>query len=323
MNGLRWILLIAGVVLIAAIYIWGRRSRRTAVNDATTAPRAQAIPQLDEVIPGSKRVVETPVAMRASTDDFQSAALPPMHANGSPDSSRAGTKQMPPSPLGSREPRIGEFSTNEWSATGSHKTEPTLSESVLAAANFSQTGSQRSLKITASPDHQSGQAANISGTTSAQHTSNADSVEHSAPKKIVSKRKIVALRLSAGAIPVDGARLKSLLEAVGLRHGKYSIYHRLHDNDSLLFSVASMVEPGTFDPYTMDSRQFPGVTLFAQLPGAMEGMEIFAQMLSCARELERAIGGVLQDERGLPLTEQRVERLREDIADFLHLLQVQ
>jgi len=141
----------------------------------------------------------------------------------------------------------------------------------------------------------------------------------SRPAKKPASRKIVALRLSAGSERVEGARLKSLLEAAGLRHGKYSIYHRLHD-ELPLFSVASMVEPGTFDPYAMSGVQFPGVTLFTQLPGPIDGSEMFAQMLACARELEQGIGGLLQDERGLPLTEQRAQRLRDDVADFLHLL---
>jgi cell division protein ZipA len=81
-----------------------------------------------------------------------------------------------------------------------------------------------------------------------------------------------------------------------------------------------MVEPGTFDVHAMSGVQFPGVTIFTQLPGPIDGSEMFSQMLACARELEQGIGGLLQDERGLPLTEQRAQRLREDVADFTHLL---
>jgi cell division protein ZipA len=119
---------------------------------------------------------------------------------------------------------------------------------------------------------------------------------------------------------VDGAKLKSLLESANLRHGKYSIYHRMHDDGSSLFSVASMVEPGTFDTAAMVGTQYPGVTIFMQLPGPIDGNEMFAQMLACGRQLEQGMTGILQDERGLPLTELREHRLRDDIADFLHLL---
>jgi cell division protein ZipA len=141
-----------------------------------------------------------------------------------------------------------------------------------------------------------------------------------APKKVTSSRKIVAMRLAAGSDCVEGARLKSLLEGAGLRHGRYGIFHRAHTDGTSLFSVASMVEPGTFDPYAMSGVQFPGVTIFMQLPGPLDGDEMLGQMLACARELERGIGGLLQDERGLPLTEQRAQRLCDEVADFMHLL---
>jgi FtsZ-interacting cell division protein ZipA len=70
----------------------------------------------------------------------------------------------------------------------------------------------------------------------------------------------------------------------------------------------------------MSGVQYPGVTIFAQLPGPIPGGEMVEQMLTCARELEQRIGGLLQDERGLPLTEQRAQRLHDDVADFMHLL---
>ncbi|HTE42122.1 MAG TPA: cell division protein ZipA C-terminal FtsZ-binding domain-containing protein, partial [Steroidobacteraceae bacterium] len=140
----------------------------------------------------------------------------------------------------------------------------------------------------------------------------------SSPKRSVPQRKIIALRLAADG-SVEGAKLKSLLEGAALVHGKYGIYHRLQ-GETPLFSVASMVEPGTFDPFAMSGVQFPGVTLFLQLPGAMDGLEMVSSMIACARQLEQGMGGDLQDERGLSLTEQRERRLRDDAADFLHLL---
>ena len=139
-------------------------------------------------------------------------------------------------------------------------------------------------------------------------------------RKPPAKRKIVSLRLSAGENRVDGTHLKSWFEEAGLRHGKFEIFHRMHDEHAQLFSVASMVEPGTFDPYAMAGVQFPGVMLFLQLPGPIDGVEMVSQMVACGRELERKMGGILQDERGLPLTEARAHRLRDDAANFLHLL---
>ena len=59
--------------------------------------------------------------------------------------------------------------------------------------------------------------------------------------------------------------VKKLLEACGLDHGEMSIFHR-HEEDDLLspiqFSVANAIEPGYFDPDTLDKISTPGVSFF-------------------------------------------------------------
>ena len=47
---------------------------------------------------------------------------------------------------------------------------------------------------------------------------------------------------------------------------------------------------------------------------------MFEQMLECAEQLSGTVGGAIQDERGAVLTPQRAERMRDEIADFQHLL---
>jgi cell division protein ZipA len=77
-----------------------------------------------------------------------------------------------------------------------------------------------------------------------------------------------------------------------------------------------MVEPGTFDLEKMSETLYPGVTLFAQLPGPVAGMHALNEMVACARRLHSALGGVLQDDRGVPLTVHRIERMRQEVREF-------
>lgn len=141
-----------------------------------------------------------------------------------------------------------------------------------------------------------------------------------APKKQPEKRKIVALRLTAPLTGrYAGPQLRAAFDAAGLAHGKYGIFHRLH-GDRSVFSVASMVEPGSFDLATMAETQFAGVTLFTLLPGPVAGAQAYDQLIDCARRLERTLGGELHDERGIPLTAQRIAALRDEVLDFEHLL---
>ena len=77
-----------------------------------------------------------------------------------------------------------------------------------------------------------------------------------------------------------------------------------------------MVEPGTFDLQKMATLTYPGVTLFAQLPGPVAGIEAMNQLIACGKRLQENLGGTLQDERGVPLTVHRMERMRQEIREF-------
>lgn len=132
----------------------------------------------------------------------------------------------------------------------------------------------------------------------------------------VDRRKILALRLAAGPQRLLGAELKAAFDAESLQHGKYDVFHRLDEQGAAVFSIASMVEPGTFDPDKMETESYPGITLFTQLPGPVAGMLAFNELLACSRRLHSMLGGTLQDERGVPLTVHRVERIRQEIREF-------
>lgn len=131
-------------------------------------------------------------------------------------------------------------------------------------------------------------------------------------------RKIFAVRL-AFAQRLDGLRLLELLEVERLTHGKLGIFHRLHEGLSV-FSLASMVEPGSFDLQQMPEQYFPGVTFFMLLPGPLDGLIAFDQMMTCAQRIAHATQGVIQDERGNKLNVDLMNRLRDDVLDFQHLI---
>jgi cell division protein ZipA len=128
--------------------------------------------------------------------------------------------------------------------------------------------------------------------------------------------KIIALRLVASTPRFSGAHLRSALEGESLGFGKYQIFHRTTPAGGPLFSVASMLEPGTFDLEQMFHEQYPGIVLFAQLPAALDGMSVLGELIACARKLQQSLGGVLQDEQGTPLLALRIEQLRREVRDF-------
>lgn len=116
--------------------------------------------------------------------------------------------------------------------------------------------------------------------------------------------------------PVTGAELFPVLVDAGLAFGRMDIFHMLDDDQREVFSVANMVEPGSFDPLHPDTLETPGVSLFAVLPGPVSGGATLERMLSCARGLADALDGEVLDESRSALTRQTEAHLREQVAAF-------
>ena len=134
-------------------------------------------------------------------------------------------------------------------------------------------------------------------------------------------QKIVTLRLVArnkGAFRGDELILS--LRGIGMRSGKFGIYHRCDGNDEsrIIFSAASLVEPGSFDLENIKEQEIPGISLFIVLPGPIDGAEGFDMMIAAARTLAQSLGAELLDESGSTLSMQRERYMREEIIRFQH-----
>ncbi|MDZ7750558.1 MAG: cell division protein ZipA [Gammaproteobacteria bacterium] len=132
---------------------------------------------------------------------------------------------------------------------------------------------------------------------------------------------IIALSLLAPAdAPYPGPGLLRAFDEVGLTFGDMDIFHHYgmaaNPAGVAVFSVASLVEPGTFDPDAMEDFSTPGLALFMQLPGPVDGQVGLELMLNTGQRLKDLLGGELRDERRSVLTQQTIAHLRERIAEF-------
>jgi cell division protein ZipA len=127
----------------------------------------------------------------------------------------------------------------------------------------------------------------------------------------------VTLRLAAPPLErFEGRELVDALRAAGLEHGKFSIFHKTAPNGATVFSVASLVEPGTFDLERIHGQRFPGISLFTVLPGPLEAGATLEMIVSTGRDLAARLRGVLQDERGAPLSIQKLADLRASVIEW-------
>ncbi len=134
-------------------------------------------------------------------------------------------------------------------------------------------------------------------------------------------QRIVTVRVSAvGETRWAGSALMAALENHGLAYGRYQVFHRRQSDGRTLFCAASLVEPGTFNLARMPEEEFRGLTLFAVLPGPAEPLQTLDALILTAGELAETLHGVVQDSQGVPLSQQRAEALREDVARFQAML---
>jgi len=130
------------------------------------------------------------------------------------------------------------------------------------------------------------------------------------------ERMLIVVNLVRREGVFAGQTIAKACDATGLVLGDMSIYHR-HEEGSgrVLFSMASMVEPGSFPAGGMDGFSTPGLSLFTQLPGVRDGDEIYEEMLSVAERLAQLLRAELQDEQHSKLTRQMQEHTRELIIE--------
>lgn len=300
MNELRWVLLVIGVLLIAGLYFWGTRSRGLPGG-------APATPKRPAVFTGSAVAFEKaePAADAASAAEPDSAheqrRIEPSVSldDGFPQATRAGELDI-------------EFPDESAAPPATGRREPTWTSRVEASPREHASGIADA-RTEPSFDRAAGARAALGDAVRSDPAPPA----HEAPAPARPRQKIVAMRVSSvGPARLDGILLKEAILAEGLEFGRYEIFHRLHTDGRPIFSVASQREPGTFDLQAMDATTYPGVTLFAVLPGPVRAADAVDDMMFTARALAAQLGAAMADDRGVPLTPSRIARLREDALEY-------
>ncbi len=113
--------------------------------------------------------------------------------------------------------------------------------------------------------------------------------------------------------------LVRVLQSSGLRLTEQGVLRRGLDTGQgtvALFTAANIVEPGTFDPDSLETATTPGIALIMQLPGPFDGLATFEQMLTTAQRTAEQLGGVVLDGRRCDLTTQSIEHIREELLEY-------
>jgi cell division protein ZipA len=142
---------------------------------------------------------------------------------------------------------------------------------------------------------------------------------NSTQSKSAQEQDVVVLHvLARDNAGFKGADLMQLLLGCGMRYGKMNIFHRYEEGstEEIQFSVANLVEPGTFDLDALHHFTTPGISFFMTLPGPEKPLQAFDYMAATAQEIARHLDGEIYDERKRQVNEALIADRRLSIQHY-------
>ena len=153
-----------------------------------------------------------------------------------------------------------------------------------------------------------------------QHQIGSQPTEIRQQSPLTQPSEVIVINVMAGEGKLfSGNELLHAAVTCGLTFGDMNIFHLRcgpHDKGPVLFSLANILNPGTFDLNNMTQFSTVGVSLFLALPAVESNFDAFEQMLTVAQRLCELLDGELRDDQRNVMTTQTIEHYRQRVRDF-------
>lgn len=282
MDDLRWILLGVGIVIVVAVYFWSRSRKQDGFY--TSTPPVDDLPSFAAEDKDGWVDGVSPVRVVARQDDIQVEPAPLER-----DDADALTEEP-----------VSEAKTETITETET----PEVVEENQAATE--EPAEKTEKETQAEPEK----------VESAAEEEQEASPQTDAPA--TSENDVISLFLIVREQkPLKGESILSAALANHLEYGEMKIFHRKDDNGEIIFSMANMLEPGYFDPDTMQSMETRGVSFFIQLGLCDDPVKALDDMLICAHAMANMLGTHLCDQNRQILDEVSTRSMREKAKRFI------
>lgn len=132
--------------------------------------------------------------------------------------------------------------------------------------------------------------------------------------------KIISLYVAARAgHTLRGEDIVVAAEKTGLVFGHMNVFHRLvehHPEQGPVFSMANILQPGSFDMTTIRELETPAIAYFLTLPAPLPALEAWEMMLPNVQRMAELLDGVVLDEGRNALGRQRIMHIREELRAY-------
>jgi cell division protein ZipA len=296
MGPLRWILLLAGVLFMAALAVWERLRPHQAQGEGTGRSE-RGEPPIGAMGPAEPMAPPAPLAAEPGATSARMYAGASLGGGGR-------TRSAPPPRIDL--PPLGALEADAVAGDGAARmadSEIILDEpiSALGPEPYAELLTESSADAAASEPALPGELPR-------------SPVVDWPPE---AERHILSLRIAALSHErLSGRVVRQALGACGFEHGRFGIFHQPGADGRALLSAANLTKPGIFDLPNMDFQRFSGLSLFAVLPGPLPPAAALDHLLDTAQDLAERLRARLQDEQGLALGAMQLENLRRTVQDL-------
>ena len=132
--------------------------------------------------------------------------------------------------------------------------------------------------------------------------------------------KIVSLYVAAKAgATLRGEDIVVAAEKTGMVFGHMNVFHRLlegHAERGPVFSMASIIKPGSFDMATIRELETPAIAFFLTLPAPVPALDGWEKMLPTVQRMAELLDGVVLDDSRNALGRQRIAHIRDELRAY-------
>lgn len=86
--------------------------------------------------------------------------------------------------------------------------------------------------------------------------------------------------------------------------------------DEPMYSIAHMINPGSFNDPDILGMEIPGLIFFAQIPGPDAHMNTVQYMLKASAYFGQELGGTLLDDKNRPVDKEYIQQLLADVSEI-------
>jgi cell division protein ZipA len=117
----------------------------------------------------------------------------------------------------------------------------------------------------------------------------------------------------------NGQSILRVMNELDLQFGAMNIFHHYGIGeiklDDALFSVANMMEPGSFDMNQIESFNSHGLVMFMRVPATIDEQVVFELMLNTAQRMSELLGADVCDENRSLISDQKIESIRNQLVN--------